>query len=92
MNFQQLKIIRELAQHNLNLSQTAHALKTSQSGLSKHIKDLEHELNIQLLHRKGKKILGLTEPARELLSIVERILTDVRNIQNLTDNAHQVDE
>jgi hypothetical protein len=35
MNFQQLRIIRELTQHNLNLSQTAHALKTSQSGLSK---------------------------------------------------------
>jgi len=34
MNFQQLRIIRELTQHNLNLSQTAHALKTSQSGLS----------------------------------------------------------
>ena len=33
MNFQQLRIIRELTQHNLNLSQTAHALKTSQSGL-----------------------------------------------------------
>jgi len=25
MNFQQLRIIRELTQHNLNLSQTAHA-------------------------------------------------------------------
>lgn len=37
MNFQQLRIIRELAQHNLNLSQTAHALKTSQSGLSKKV-------------------------------------------------------
>jgi DNA-binding transcriptional LysR family regulator len=40
MNFQQLRIIRELTQHNLNLSQTAHALKTSQSGLSKSLLSL----------------------------------------------------
>ncbi len=86
MNFQQLRIIREAARQNLNLSRTALALNTSQSGLSKHIKDLEDELGIQLLHRKGKRILGLTEPAKELLSIAERMLTDVKNIQNLADN------
>jgi LysR family cys regulon transcriptional activator len=41
MNFQYLRIIREVARHNFNLSRTDQALKTLQSGLSKHIKYLE---------------------------------------------------
>lgn len=92
MNFQQLKIIRAVARQNLNLSRTALALNTSQSGLSKHIKDLEDELGILLLYRKGKSILGLTEPAKELLSIAERMLTDVKNIKNLADNISHANE
>lgn len=92
MNFQQLKVIRAVAQHNLNISKTANTLEASQSGLSKHIKDLEDELGVKLLHRKGKRILGLTEPAKELLSIAERLLTDVKNIKNLTKNISHANE
>lgn len=41
--------------------------------MSKHIKDLEDELGVQLFVRKGKRLLGLTEPGQALLSIVERM-------------------
>ncbi len=44
MNFQQLRIIRETVRRNFNLTEVANALYTSQSGVSKHIKDLEDEL------------------------------------------------
>ena len=44
MNFQQLRIIREAVQRNFNLTEVANALFTSQSGVSKHILDLEDEL------------------------------------------------
>lgn len=83
MNFQQLRIIRETLRHNYNLTDVANALYTSQSGVSKHIKDLEDELGVELFVRRGKRLTGLTEPGRELVGIVERILLDTQNIKKL---------
>ncbi len=48
MNFQQLKIIRESARCNYNLTEVANTLFTSQSGVSRHIRELEEELGIDL--------------------------------------------
>ncbi|RQO55541.1 transcriptional regulator [Paucibacter sp. KBW04] len=85
MNFQQLRIIREAVQQNFNLTEVAAALFTSQSGVSKHIKDLEDELGVELFVRRGKRLLGLTAPGKELAVIVERMLLDARNIKRLAD-------
>jgi LysR family transcriptional regulator, cys regulon transcriptional activator len=83
MNFQQLRIVRETVKRNFNLTDVAGALHTSQSGVSKHIKDLEDELGVELFVRRGKRLLGLTEPGQELIGIVERILLDTQNIKRL---------
>lgn len=83
MNFQQLRIIRETVRRNYNLTEVANALFTSQSGVSKHIKDLEDELGVELFVRRGKRLLGLTDPGKELVDIVERILLDTANIKRL---------
>ncbi len=85
MNFQQLRIIRETVRCNFNLTEVGNALYTSQSGVSKHIKDLEDELGVELFVRKGKRLLGLTDPGKELLEIVERMLIDASNIKKLAD-------
>ena len=85
MNFQQLRIIREAVQQNFNLTEVAAALFTSQSGVSKHIKDLEDELGVELFVRRGKRLLGLTAPGKELAVIVDRMLQDARNIKRLAD-------
>lgn len=92
MNFQQLRIIRETVRQNFNLTDASNALFTSQSGVSKHIKDLEDELGVQLFIRKGKRILGLTEPGESLLGIVERMLRDAENIKRLSDDFNRVDQ
>lgn len=92
MNFQQLRIIREAVRCNYNLTEVGNALFTSQSGVSKHIKDLEEELGVELFVRKGKRLLDLTEPGRELLQIVERILLDANNIRNLVEQYSLRDE
>jgi LysR family cys regulon transcriptional activator len=83
VNFQQLRIIRETVRRQFNLTEAAAALNTSQSGVSKHIKDLEYELGVELFVRKGKRLLGLTEPGREVAAIVERLLIDAANIKKL---------
>lgn len=92
MNFQQLRIIRETARQNYNLTEVANALYTSQSGVSKHIKDLEDELGMELFVRKGKRFLGMTKPGEELLTIVERMLLDANNIKRLAEQFSQKDE
>lgn len=92
MNFQQLRIIRETARRNYNLTEVANALYTSQSGVSKHIRDLEDELGVQLFVRRGKRLLGLTEPGRELLPVVERLLHDASNIKQLAESFTRKDE
>lgn len=92
MNFQQLRIIRETVRRNFNLTEVANALYTSQSGVSKHIKDLEDELGVELFVRKGKRLLGLTEPGQELVGIVERILLDTQNIKKLGEQFSQKDK
>ena len=83
MNFQQLRIVRETVRRNFNLTEVANALFTSQSGVSKHIKDLEDELGVELFVRRGKRLLGLTDPGKEMIEIVERMLLDTANIKRL---------
>ncbi len=92
MNFQQLRIIRETLRQNYNLTEVAQALFTSQSGVSKHIKDLEDELGVEIFIRKGKRLLGLTEPGKELAKIVERMLMDAQNIKRLADQFSQSEQ
>lgn len=91
MNFQQLRIIRETVRQGFNLTDVASALFTSQSGVSKHIKDLEDELGVELFVRRGKRFLGLTDPGKDLVAIVERMLLDARNIKSLADQYSQAD-
>jgi LysR family cys regulon transcriptional activator len=92
MNFQQLRIVRETIRCNFNLTEVAAALFTSQSGVSKHIKDLENELGVELFVRRGKRLLGLTEPGQELAKIVERMLLDLTNIKRLAEQYAGSDE
>jgi len=83
MNFRQLRIIREAVRCNFNLTEVANALLTAQSGVSKHVKDFEDELGVELFVRKGKRLLGLTDAGQEALDIVERILVDQQNLSDL---------
>lgn len=92
MNFQQLRIIRETMRRNFNLTEVAGALFTSQSGVSKHIKDLEDELGVELFVRRGKRLTGPTEPGQELARIVERMLHDAHNLRQLADQFARQDE
>lgn len=92
MNFQQLRIVRETVRQNFNLTEVAEVLYTSQPGVSKHIKDLEDELGVELFIRKGKRFVGLTEPGKELIGIVERLLLDAQNIKQLAEQFTQRDE
>ena len=56
MKLQQLRYIWEVAHHDLNVSQTAQSLFTSQPGISKQIRLLEDELGVEIFSRSGKHL------------------------------------
>ena len=81
MNFQQLRSVRETARRGFNLTEVANALFTSQPGVSRQIRELEEELGVDIFERNGKRLTGLTEPGKEVLQIVERLLLEAENLQ-----------
>ena len=81
MNFQQLRSVREAIRQNFNLTEVANALFTSQPGVSRQIRELEEELGIDIFERNGKRLTGLTEPGKEVLHIIERLLLEAENLQ-----------
>jgi LysR family cys regulon transcriptional activator len=83
MNFQQLRYVRETVRRNLNLTEAAHALFTSQPGVSKQIKELEEELGVDIFERRGRRFIGLTEPGKAVLKIVERLLEEADNLKRV---------
>ena len=86
MNFQQLRAVREAARAGFNLTGAAAALSTSQSGLSRQIREFEIELGFEIFVRAGKRLTGLTPPGETLLPIVERLLADADNLKRVGDD------
>src|ERR1700730_8982389 len=74
MNFQQLRFVREAVRQNMNLTEVANVLYTSQAVVSKQIKDLEDELGVDIFVRRGKRLTGLTEPGKAVHTLIERML------------------
>jgi LysR family cys regulon transcriptional activator len=85
MNIQQLRYVHEVARRNLNVSEAAAALYTSQPGVSKQIRLLEEELGVDIFVRRGKRLTGVTEPGRQILAIAERTLRELSNLKQVGD-------
>jgi len=83
MNLQQLKYLNEIVRRDLNISDAAAALYTSQPGISKQVKLLEEELGIDIFVRNGKRIVALTEPGRAVLDIARRVLRETDNLKQV---------
>ncbi|MFM8467184.1 MAG: CysB family HTH-type transcriptional regulator [Oxalobacteraceae bacterium] len=81
MNFQQLRSVRETVRQSFSLTEVANVLFTSQPGVSRQIRELEEELGIDIFERNGKRLTGLTEPGKEVLHIIERLLLEAENLQ-----------
>lgn len=92
MKLQQLRYAVETFRCNLNVSEAAERLFTSQPGVSKQIRLLEDELGVQIFIRSGKRIVAVTPAGQAVLEIAERILRDTQQIkhigQTFTQNHH----
>jgi LysR family cys regulon transcriptional activator len=85
MNLHQFRFVQEAARRNLNLTETAKALHTSQPGVSKAIIELEEELGIEIFARHGKRLKRITEPGLHVLQSIEIILREVGNLRKIGD-------
>jgi LysR family cys regulon transcriptional activator len=85
MNLHQFRFVQEAARRNLNLTEAAKALHTSQPGVSKAIIELEEELGIDIFARHGKRLKRITEPGQQVLRSIEIIMREVGNLKRIGD-------
>ena len=83
MKLQQLRYIWEVAHHDLNVSQTAQSLFTSQPGISKQIRLLEDELDVEIFARSGKHLTHITPVGEEIIEMAGDVLRQVNAIKQV---------
>jgi LysR family transcriptional regulator, cys regulon transcriptional activator len=83
MNLHQFRFVQEAARRNLNLTEAAKALHTSQPGVSKAIIELEEELGVEIFARHGKRLKRITEPGTHVLKSIELIMREVGNLKKI---------
>jgi LysR family cys regulon transcriptional activator len=83
MNLHQFRFVQEAVRRNLNLTEVAKSLHTSQPGVSKAIIELEEELGIEIFSRHGKRLKRVTEPGQHVLKSIEVILREVGNLKRI---------
>ncbi|MFT3814810.1 MAG: CysB family HTH-type transcriptional regulator [Acidovorax sp.] len=83
MNLHQFRFVQEAARRNLNLTEAAKALHTSQPGVSKAIIELEDELGVDIFARHGKRLKRITEPGQHVLKSIEVIMREVGNLKRI---------
>ena len=83
MNLHQFRFVQEAARRNLNLTEAAKALHTSQPGVSKAIIELEEELGIEIFTRHGKRLKRITEPGQHVLRSIQIIMGELGNLKRI---------
>ena len=83
MKLQQLRYLCEVVRQNLNVSEAAEKLHTSQPGISKQIRLLEEELGVQIFVRNGKRVVEMTQPGKVIHSIAQQILQESDNLKRV---------
>ena len=81
MNINQLRYVAALAQHGLNMSETAAHLYTSQPGISQQIKLLEEELGVLLFERHGRQLRQITPAGKAIIELAQRALVEIDSVK-----------
>ncbi len=91
MKLRQLLYIHEVAKHNLNITQAAEHLHTSQPGISKQIRLLEDELGVDIFARNGKHLDRVTPAGARILEAAAQVLHEVENVRRVASEFQQAD-
>lgn len=85
MKLQQLRYVVEIVNQNLNITEAAEALYTSQPGISKQVRLLESELGINIFERNGKHIKGMTAEGEKIVAIARELLIKAQSIKSVAE-------
>ena len=91
MNLLQLRVVREVVRQEFSLTAAAQVLHSSQSALSKQVREFESELGLGVFVRHGKRFTGLTEAGEQLMPMLERLLVEAGNITCLAEQFRETD-
>ncbi len=83
MNLHQFRFVQEAVRRDLNLTEAAKSLHTSQPGVSKAIIELEEELGIEIFARHGKRLKRVTEPGQQVLKCIDVIMRELSNLKRI---------
>lgn len=89
MKLHQLRYVYEVANRNLNVSDAADALFTSQPGVSKQIRLLEQEIGVPIFTREGKRLTRVTPAGEQILDKAQRILREIESIKLIGEEYKQ---
>jgi len=89
MKLHQLRYVYEVANRNLNVSDAADALFTSQPGVSKQIRLLEQEIGVPIFTREGKRLTRVTPAGEQILDKAQRILQEIESIKLIGEEYKQ---
>jgi LysR family transcriptional regulator, cys regulon transcriptional activator len=83
MNLHQFRFVQEAVRRNLNLTEAAKSLHTSQPGVSKAIIELEEELGVEIFARHGKRLKRVTEPGQHVIKSIDLIMRELGNLKRI---------
>lgn len=89
MKIQQLRYIVEIVNQNLNVTEAANALFTSQPSISKQVRLLEDELGLEIFERNGKHIKSLTPAGQKIVAIARELLVKTQSIKAVANEFTQ---
>jgi DNA-binding transcriptional LysR family regulator len=81
MDIRQLECFVAVAEE-LSFSRASRRLHVATSGVSQHIRQLEREIDLQLLHRTSRRV-QLTDPGRTVYDQARRILAELSDIREM---------
>jgi LysR family transcriptional regulator, cys regulon transcriptional activator len=85
MTLQQLRYLCAIAREGFSISGAANALGTSQPAISKQVRILEQVLGVELLIRRGNRILGLTGAGEAIIIAAQRTLWEAENLERIIE-------
>lgn len=88
MELDHLKTFADAAQ-TLNFSETAQRLHTTQPTVSKHIKELESELSVELFERVSGGRLKLSQSGQSLLPWAQQLLRECNKFHEIAHSLNQ---
>jgi LysR family transcriptional regulator, cys regulon transcriptional activator len=92
MNLQQLRYLCAIVDNNLNVSDAAESLFTSQPGVSKQVRQLEDELGVRVFVRAGKRLASVTPAGEAVVAAARRALKEIDNLKRVGAEYKSEDE